>query len=80
MKHIDELKEALTVEFCDIEFFFKDKPCGVTPIVKAGKATYDVWYGDDFEEHSSADGVLNTPLFDGKTLAQIAEDVDFFYV
>lgn len=79
MKHIDELKEALTVEFWDIEFSFNNKPCGVTPIVKDGKATYDVWYGDNFEEHNSAEAVLNTPLFDGKTLTQIAEDVDFFY-
>lgn len=79
MKHIDELKEALTVEFWDIEFSFNNKPCGVTPIVKDGKATYDVWYGDNFEEYDSAEAVLNTPLFDGKTLSQIAEGVDFFY-
>ena len=34
MKRLDELKKALTVEFCDIEFSFHGKDCGVEPIVE----------------------------------------------
>lgn len=79
MNHIDELKEALTLEFCDIEFTFNGKPCGVTPSVKDSKPTYDVWCGDKTERFYSAEAVINTLLFDGKSLKQIAEDVDFFY-
>lgn len=80
MKHLDELKEALTVEFCDIEFSFHGKACGVEPIIENSRATYDVWCGEKLETFKSADDVLDAPIFDGETLRQIAEDVDFFYV
>lgn len=80
MKHLDELKEALTVEFCDIEFSFHGKTCGVEPIVENSRAVYDVWCGEHIETFNSADEVSDSHMFDGQTLREIAEDVDFFYV
>lgn len=80
MKRLDELKKALTLEFCDIEFSFHGKNCGVEPIVENSRATYNVWCDNRLETFKSADEVLDSPMFDGKTLREIAEDVDFFYV
>lgn len=80
MKRLDELKQALTVEFCDIEFSFHGKNCGVEPIVENSRATYNVWCDNRLETFKSADEVLNSPMFDGKSLREIAEDIDFSYV
>lgn len=80
MKKIDELKKALTVEFCDIEFSFHGKSCGVESVVIDGYVTYDIWCGDELETYNSADDLLNATLFGGKSLRQIAEQIDFFYI
>lgn len=80
MKNLDELKKALTVEFCDIEFSFRGKSCGVESVVTDGHATYDIWCGEELKTYDDADNLLDAPLFDGKSLRQIAEQIDFFYV
>lgn len=80
MKRLDELKKALTLEFCDIEFSFHGKDCGIEPIVENSHATYNVWCDDMLKTFKSANEVLDSPMFDGKSLREIAEDIDFFYV
>ena len=80
MKRLDELKKALTLEFCDIEFSFHGKDCGIEPIVENSHATYNVWCDDMLKTFKSADEVLDSPMFDGESLREIAEDIDFFYV
>ena len=80
MVKLDELKRALTVEFCDIEFSFHDKPCGVESVVKDGCASYDIWCGEELKTYDDADDLLDAPLFDGKSLRQIAEQIDFIYI
>lgn len=37
---------------------------------------FDMFYGDNDFHATSIDEVMKTPLFDGKTLAEIANDID----
>lgn len=80
MSNLKELIRALTIDFCDIEFSVEGEPAGIEPTVTDGVPKYTCWYRDTIKDYTSADEVLNAPLFSGKSLQQIADNVDFFYV
>lgn len=53
-------------------FEYKGKRCGVDPV---SKKHFDMWYGENDYAAKSIDEVMSHPLFDGKTLPEIFDDI-----
>lgn len=66
---IDRIAEIVT----QITFIYNGKSCGVDPM---SSTEFDMWYGDDIITVSSIEEVMNTKLFDDKSLSDIVEDVE----
>ncbi|MCD8055316.1 MAG: hypothetical protein LUE25_01145 [Clostridiales bacterium] len=54
-------------------FTYNGKNCGVDPF---SQNDFDMWYGDDYHHADSIENVMNVPLFDGKTLTDIANKIE----
>ena len=66
---IDRIAEIVT----QITFIYNGKSCGVDPM---SSTEFDMWYGDDFVTVGSIEEVMNTKLFDNKSLTDIFDDID----
>lgn len=61
------------LEMCThILFDYNGHNCGIDPL---SKTTIDMWYGDIACTVSSVDEAMNYPLFNGKTINEISEDI-----
>ncbi len=70
----DERIKARISEICShFLFSYKGKDCGVDPF---SETNFDMWCGEEYLKAKSIEAVMNTPLFDGKTLSEIANDID----
>ncbi len=54
-------------------FDYKNKHGGVDPF---NDTEFDMWYGDTLITVCSIDEVMNTPIFDGKSLTDIVDEID----
>lgn len=73
----DELRRELIYEWNDVEFIYNGKRSGVTSEVYDSIPTFSVWYGEKEKEYSDIDEVMSDKFFDGKSLAEIAEIVEY---
>lgn len=72
----DRLKNIISDCCDDITFLFKGKKCGIFPTVENGKPTYGVWFGDKHQDFFDVDSLMTATFFDGKSLSDIAVQVD----
>lgn len=72
---INELKDRIAEIVTQITFTYNGKSCGVDPM---SSTEFDMWYGDDFVTVGSIEEVMNTKLFDNKSLTDIFDDIDDF--
>ncbi len=72
---VNDLRTALH-EGADVIFQYKGLNCGVFPALANGKMEYTVCFGDDDFSADSVDAALRCPLFDGKELSQICDQVE----
>ena len=70
---INELKDRIAEIVTQITFTYNDKNCGVDPM---SSTEFDMWCGDEFVTVGSIEEVMNTKLFDDKSLADIVDDID----
>lgn len=70
---INELKDRIAEIVTQITFTYNGKSCGVDPM---SSTEFDMWYGDDIITAGSIEEVMSTKLFDGKSLADIVDDID----
>lgn len=68
-----EIRDRLNEMVSHITFEYKGKPCGVDPL---SQTHYEIWYGDVDMVATSLDEVMTTPFFDGKSLSEIAEEIE----
>lgn len=54
-------------------FTYRGLSCGVDPL---GVSEFDMWCGDKLMTATSIDEVMSTPFFSGKSLQDIAEDIE----
>ena len=80
MKNIDALKNTLTVDYGDVEFSYLGKTAGIEIIANDSVVSYEMWYGDLLNTYDTVDALLDAVMFNGKSLRQIANDVDFFFI
>lgn len=69
----DELQQEIDTLASHILFIYQGKECGVDPF---SHHEYDMWYGENAVTVTSIDAVMNTPIFEGKTLREISEDIE----
>lgn len=55
-----------------VTFEYNGYSCGVDPLAQD---SFDMWFGDDETTVNSIEKVLNTKLFNGKSLMDIWDDV-----
>ena len=56
--------------FQDVDFFYNDVDCAFCPIDK-----YLVRFGNNRYEFDNIDEAIDAPIFDGKSLAEIADKI-----
>ena len=69
----NELKDRIAEIVTQITFTYNGKNCGVDPM---SSTEFDMWCGDEFVTVGSIEEVMNTKLFDDKSLADIVDDID----
>lgn len=72
----DELRRILSECCNDISFSYKGLPSGVTSEVHNYVPTYQVWHGDDVKEYDNVDEVMNDKFYSGKSLNELAGEVE----
>lgn len=58
-----------------VNFAYNGHSCGVDPM---GRTKYDMWYGSNVVTVNSVEDVLNTKIFNGKSLIDIWDDLAGF--
>lgn len=56
-------------------FSYNGYSCGVDPV---GRMKYDIWYGNTAVTVDSVDAIMNTKIFNGKSLLDIWDDLTEF--
>ncbi len=73
----DELKDEISEQCNDVSFVYNGKASGVIPQFDRVPPTFFVWYGEEEKVYSDIDEVMSDKFFDGKSLAEIAEIVEY---
>ena len=60
-----------------MSFIYNGKQSGVTSEVRDYIPTFTMWYGEKEREYSEIDEVMGDKFFDGKSLEEIAEIVEY---
>lgn len=68
----EKLRNRISSLCTHILFEYEGRNCGIDPI---SKKEIDVWFGDDFMTCRSVDEVMSAPVFGGKSLGEISEEV-----
>lgn len=68
----DKLKQIVLDVFSHVTFEYNGQNCGIDPF---SLTEFDIWYGDKVETVNSIDRVMDTPIFDGKSLSEIIGDI-----
>lgn len=69
-----EMIQNRVEEMCThILFDYNGKACGIDPF---SRSEIDIWYGDKGYTAKNITEVMTYPLFDGKPLVEIAEDIE----
>ena len=73
----DELRDEISGQLNDVSFIYNGKQSGVTSEVRDYIPTFTMWYGEKEREYSEIDEVMGDKFFDGKSLEEIAEIVEY---
>ncbi len=73
MTMLENIYDYLNKLTSHVLFTYNGKNCGIDPL---SHTEFDVWYGEKTEKFTSLADVFAVPFFDGKTLAEIFNDID----
>lgn len=73
----DELRDEISEQWNDVEFIYNGKQSGISPESHDSVPVYYMWYGNKEKEYSDIDEVMSDKFFDGKSLSEIAEIVEY---
>lgn len=75
----DKIKKIIS-DCCDDVFFtYNGKKSGITSTVENSIPTFQVWYGEKTKEYKDIDSVMSDNFFDGKSLDELSETVNFSF-
>ena len=70
---INEIRDRIAEIVTQITFTYNGKNCGVDPM---SSTELDMWCGDDLVTVGSVEEVMNTKLFDNKSLTDIVDNIE----
>lgn len=73
----NKLRKIISECCNDIVFFYQGKPSGITSEVHNFVPTFQVWHGDEIKEYDNIDDVMTDTFYSGKSLTDIAKEVEF---
>ena len=74
-----ELKNELSTAFTDYEFLFNEKKSPfVLSTEKMAVFFASVKYGNSYKEFDNLDKLISTPFLDGKSLNEVADEVELY--
>lgn len=68
----DEIRSRINEMCSHFTFEYNGKDCGVDPL---SRTRFDMWYGDIQYTAKNIDEVMNTSIFEGKSLSEIPNDI-----
>lgn len=68
----DKLKDRLLDMVTHITFEYQGIDCGIDPL---SPTHFDIWCGDDTITVDNITAVMDTPLFNGRALKDIAQEI-----
>ena len=74
-----ELQRQIGEDYNDMSFVYNGKPAGVTSTVTNYVPTFQVWYGENTKTYGTIDEVMNDKFYDGKSIADLSEIVEFIF-
>lgn len=75
----EELQDELGQGRTDYEFFYAGKHGSICPFNKEdGRFFASVTYGDFSVEYFSLEELMNSPVLNGQSLADVAEDIELY--
>lgn len=75
----DELKNIIAECCNDVVFVYRGKRSGVTSEVHDYVPTFQVWHGDAVKEYSNVDDVMNDPFYNGKSIVDLINEIEFAF-
>lgn len=69
----EKIRDRISEIASHFTFQYKGKNAGIDPF---SKHSFDMWFGDNEKRANSIDEVMNDKFFDGKSLAEIADEID----
>lgn len=75
--NVEELRYEMAEKIEDVSFVYNGKNSGVMPMFDGTAPSFLAWYGDKEKEYSDIDDLMSDKFFDGKSLAEIAEIVEY---
>lgn len=73
----DELRYEIAGKIEDVSFIYNGKKSGIMPQFDRMPPAFLVWYGEKEKIYSDIEKVMTDKFFDGKSLSEIAEIVEY---
>lgn len=70
--NLSQLKDYVQKLTSHVLFEYNGTNCGIDPLARDH---FDMWYGEKYYKAESIDDVMNYPLFDGRSLTEIFEEI-----
>lgn len=71
------LKQIISDCCNDVVFSYYGKSAGITSRVNDFVPTFQVWYGGETKEYKDIEKVMTDSFFQGKSLEELIDEVDF---
>ncbi len=71
------LKQIISDCCNDVVFSYYGKSAGITSRVNDFVPTFQVWYGSETKEYKDIEKVMTDSFFQGKSLEELIDEVDF---
>ena len=73
----DDITNLIKENNNDIIFIYNNMESGVSSEVYNSIPIYQVWYGNTVKEYLNSKQLFSDKLFDGKTILEVLDEVDF---
>lgn len=74
----EELKNELSLGYTDYGFIYNNKRGAICPFNRANGFWAGVVYDEQTFEFRSIDELMNSPFLNGKSLSEVAAEIEFY--
>lgn len=77
---LDKLRENIVGSANEMYFEYNGKKSGVDQTITDSIPVYDVWHGDETKRYFDFDEMVNDAFFSGKSIVELLNEVEFFFL